>query len=611
MPVVLRRFVVAALVTVPLLTGAASAQAAGLVVHDMTSGATAQGMAQSLAGSGVSISNVVYTGAPNAGGTFSGGDGGSLIGFDSGIVMGSGSVQTKSSSTDCSKGVEGPNQCDSNTTANGTPGDPELDAASGKATLDAAVLQFDFVPKANTVQFRYVFSSDEYNEFANSNFNDTFAFFVNGKNCALVPGTSEPVGVNTINGGNPYGTNAQHPQYFRNNDLSDGGGSINTEMDGLTVVLTCSATVTAGQTNHLKLAIADASDDSLDSNVFLEAGSFTSGPPPSSQHETKTTYTGPTSADYHDQVTLSGKLADTSGSSPAPVAGKTITFTLGSQSCTATTNASGSASCSLIVGQQPGNYTVKASFAGDSQYKASSDSKPFTITKEETTLSYNGDTLILNGGDAHVSGVLKEDGSTPIQGRTVTFTLGSGAAAQSCTGVSDASGTARCTITGVKQPLGPGTVTASFAGDAFYLSAKDSASVLVYATARSGAGGSFVVGDKSATPGSDLYFWGAQWWKRNSLSAGSAPAAFKGFANESSRPPRCGERWSARPGNSSDPPSALPSYMAVIVSSSISKEGSTISGNTVRVVIVKTDSGYKPDPGHPGTGREVAELCHS
>jgi hypothetical protein len=51
--------------------------------------------------------------------------------------------------------------------------------------------------------------------------------------------------------------------------------------------------------------------------------------------------------------------------------------------------------------------------------------------------------------------------------------------------------------------------------------------------------------------------------------------------------------------------------MAVIVSSSISKEGSTISGNTVRVVIVKTDSGYKPDPGHPGTGREVAELCHS
>src|SRR3954467_6577231 len=172
-----RRVVSLLLVSAGFVLGTAtSAQAAGLVVQDMPSGATAQNMAQSLAGNGVTISNVTYTGAPNAAGNFSGGDGGALIGFDSGIVMGSGSVQTKTGSSPCNKGVEGPNQCDSNTTSNGTPGDPDLDTASGKTTLDAAVLQFDFVPKANTVQFKYVFSSDEYNEFANSNFNDVFAF---------------------------------------------------------------------------------------------------------------------------------------------------------------------------------------------------------------------------------------------------------------------------------------------------------------------------------------------------------------------------------------------------------------------------------------------------
>ena len=50
-------------------------------------------------------------------------------------------------------------------------------------------------------------------------------------------------------------------------------------MDGLTTVLTCSAPVNPGVTNHMKLAIADASDSRYDSNVFLRAGSFVGGTP--------------------------------------------------------------------------------------------------------------------------------------------------------------------------------------------------------------------------------------------------------------------------------------------------------------------------------------------
>ena len=46
----------------------------------------------------------------------------------------------------------------------------------------------------------------------------------------------------------------------------------------------------------------------------------------------------------------------------------------------------------------------------------------------------------------------------------------------------------------------------------------------------------FVVGDGNATLGTHVTFWGAQWWKLNSLSGGTAPAAFKGFANELPKP---------------------------------------------------------------------------
>jgi uncharacterized repeat protein (TIGR01451 family) len=122
-------------------------------------------------------------------------------------------------------------------------------------------------------------------------------------------------------------------------------------------------------------------------------------------------------------------------------------------------------------------------------------------------------------------------------------------------------------------------------------------------------GGNFVIGDINATIGSSVTFWGAQWWKLNSLTGGSAPAAFKGFENTPASA-TCGTNWSTRPGNSPPPPAGpLPAFMAVIVSSSIDQSGSTISGDTVHVVIVQTNAGYAPDPGHAGTGTVVAQIC--
>jgi hypothetical protein len=315
-------------------------------------------------------------------------------------------------------------------------------------------------------------------------------------------------------------------------------------------------------------------------------------------------YTGDTAADFHDPATLTAVLTDTSVTPAVPVIGVPVTFTLGAQSCSAPTNINGQASCSMTLNQIPGNYTVTASFAGSGLFLASSASAAFTITREETTLTYTGDTLIANGGTAHLSGVLLEDGSVPIAGRTVTFALGT-ITPQDCSGTTDATGTAQCTITPVVQPVGPGTVAANFAGDPFYLPSSATAQTLLFAFLDHG---SFVVGNLSDT--GSVTFWDAQWWKLNSLSGGAAPASFKGFANTpSTTPPSCGGSWSTTPGNSSAPPASVPAFMAVIGSSAISQTGSDIAGDIPEIVIVQTAPGYAPNPGHSGTGTVVAVLC--
>jgi len=242
-----------ALVFATLVTLATPASAA-VGTTDLTGDLTAEDLANQLAGDGVTVTAASFTGDERGGGSFTGGAG--IVGLTSGVVLSSGNIAD----------VAGPNDSPSTTTAFGTAGDADLNALSGSATSDAAVLEFDFEASTDQVQFSYVFSSEEYNEFVNQGFNDAFGFFVNGQNCALVGDPAVPVSIDTIN----LNTNAS---LYINNDASV-DPQLDTEMDGLTVVLTCEATVTPGEPNHMKLAIADAGDSSLDSAVFLGQGSF-------------------------------------------------------------------------------------------------------------------------------------------------------------------------------------------------------------------------------------------------------------------------------------------------------------------------------------------------
>jgi uncharacterized repeat protein (TIGR01451 family) len=315
----------------------------------------------------------------------------------------------------------------------------------------------------------------------------------------------------------------------------------------------------------------------------------------------------PATQDYHDAVTLQATV------SPSGAAGAVTFFIDGVNVGAASyTSGTGLATLTYTITQAPGSHAILAVFtSADALYLDSSGTATLTVAREETTLTYTGDTVIANGSTATMSGVLLEDGDplAPIAGRTVTFTLGSGGGAQACSAVTSALGSASCTIGPVAQPLGLGGVLASFAGDPYYLPSSAEATTILFAFLDSGA---FTVGDRSDAVGTAASFWGAQWSAQNSLSGGAASPSFKGFGgNVSTNLPTCGATWTTAPGNSSNPPSGpLPSYMGVLVPTHVTKSGSTLSGNVQAIVVVQTSGGYAPDPGHPGNGVIVAQYCH-
>lgn len=225
---------------------------------------SADNLAQSLVGSGITISNVSYTGATAASGYFSGGTAAG-IGIESGVVLTSGFASNLDGTANTSDGITG---------SNGLSGTPQLDnLIPGYSTNDATVLSFDFVSAGDAAYFNYAFGSEEYNEYVGTEFNDVFGFFVDNVNYALIPGTDTAVSINNVNGGS-YG------EFYNNNDPSELFPTPYAfEYDGFTDVFTASITgLTAGETYNIQLAIADAGDYILDSGVFLQAGSFSDTP---------------------------------------------------------------------------------------------------------------------------------------------------------------------------------------------------------------------------------------------------------------------------------------------------------------------------------------------
>ena len=253
-----------------------SIQLKAQIIVDTT--ATAAQMANTLVGNnGVSISNITSTCPTGSWGTFTTGATATSLGISSGIILSTGNA--------ANAGQQG---SFFSQTPNNAAGDSWLETynvtSMGVTTHDACYLEFDAIPICDTIRFRYAFGSEEYPEWLNatntSGFADAFAFFINGPglplgtNIAKIPVVNQPININTVNRGvftcpGPT-TGCTNCAYYINNCT---GTSV--VYDGITTVLTAQAIVQACSTYHIKLSIADGSDWSWDSGVFLEQGTLT------------------------------------------------------------------------------------------------------------------------------------------------------------------------------------------------------------------------------------------------------------------------------------------------------------------------------------------------
>jgi len=193
------------------------------------------------------------------------------LGIDSGIVMACGDIYTLDPNNAGPGGVM-PNTVtdpDLLAVANSVPG-MIGQSFSVSSINDVAILEFDFIPTSDSLNFRYAFGSAEYFAWENSSYNDVFGFFLSGPgitgpysapvafpngsiNLAFVPNTTPPlpITISSINSVTPI-----NQQYFIDNQ---NGLSIIADADGFTTVLTARASVQCGETYHIRLAIADGS----------------------------------------------------------------------------------------------------------------------------------------------------------------------------------------------------------------------------------------------------------------------------------------------------------------------------------------------------------------
>lgn len=243
-----------------------------------------------LLGSGVEVANIQHKGMIPGIGEFVANE--EILGVRSGIILSTGNVFEAAGPNDVKNNSSQVMLPESRRLANQIrKGDKDLNKLTGRRAKDMTILEFDFIPLKNVLEFNYVFASEEYPEFVNSRYNDAFGFFLSGpgikkrKNLAVLNDGNTPISINTVN-------QKKNQQYFRKNHRRIGpikklfkskktisGMNVlkdNIQFDGLTTVLKVRCDVIPYKIYHIKIAIGDAGDDIYDSAVFIEAGSFSS-----------------------------------------------------------------------------------------------------------------------------------------------------------------------------------------------------------------------------------------------------------------------------------------------------------------------------------------------
>ena len=219
---------------------------------------TALQMANAIFGTGSVVTGATFTGDTRSRGTFANGNAlspGTVPG-DTGVILSTGRI------VDYTQSGGDPNRStQTSTDTNGPNNNAQFNALAGTNTFDAAILDVDFIPIGSVMSLNFTFSSEEFPEFATSQFNDTVGIWINGQ---VVP---VQIGTGKINVMNLSGTSNQ------NGFVSNMADQFNTEMDGFTITLKVTIPVNPGVVNSLRIGIADVSDSQYDSNILIKADS--------------------------------------------------------------------------------------------------------------------------------------------------------------------------------------------------------------------------------------------------------------------------------------------------------------------------------------------------
>ncbi|MCV6592653.1 MAG: Hint domain-containing protein [Silicimonas sp.] len=224
--------------------------------------ASAQAMANAIFGDGVTVNDARLNADPDrdASAIFSNGNGISpgVVPSDTGVILSTGDVRAFTST-----GSQSNFRSNTTSSNSGPNNDPLFNALAGGSTFDASYLEVDFTPDpgVNFITMEFVFSSEEYPEYAGSIYNDMVGVWIDGNVVPLAAGT----GVASVGNINQSGG----INLFKSNT----GDQFNTEMDGFTVSMSVTVPVTPGQENTLRIGVADVADSQYDSNLLIAANS--------------------------------------------------------------------------------------------------------------------------------------------------------------------------------------------------------------------------------------------------------------------------------------------------------------------------------------------------
>lgn len=226
---------------------------------NLNQNASAFQMAQTIFGDGVQVTGATYSGSSYSSAIYSGGDSitPGVTPGDTGVILSTGNVDlfTRPSGD--------PNKATNiSTNSGGQNNRADFNAIAGARTYDASYLDVSFIPDSDVMTIQFVFSSDEYPEYSNSIYNDVVGVWSNGTHIPLSV-TSSAAAVTQIN-------QTENINLYKDNT----GDDYNTEMDGFTVTMTLTIPVNAGQTNNIRIGIADTSDSSYDSNLLIAGNSI-------------------------------------------------------------------------------------------------------------------------------------------------------------------------------------------------------------------------------------------------------------------------------------------------------------------------------------------------